>query len=357
MQDTSTPALSQRQQHVLVGVLIVFVLAVIGLAYVKWLPYYHKAHLAAATGKLGKSILTGGAATPPAPSLHAALDYARTYFLAVWQALVLGLLLAASIQTFLPVDLVTRWIGRACARSTLLGGVFALPGMMCSCCVSPVVVGLRRQGASIGSAVAFFLGNPTLNPAVLVFLVFTLGWQWALLRLVLGILLVFGGAALAERLAGPTLVPQAIANASRPSVAEHGNWLRRWVGNLTRLVVQLLPEYLIVVFLMGLARAWLFPSAGPQLGNSLLVIIALAVVGTLFVIPTAGEIPIIQTMLAFGVGAGPAGALLLTLAPLNLASLLMVSQALPWRVLAALTLLTIGMGILAGLLAIALPLR
>jgi uncharacterized membrane protein YraQ (UPF0718 family) len=93
------------------------------------------------------------------------------------------------------------------------------------------------------------------------------------------------------------------------------------------------------------------------LGQELPVIIALAIVGTVFVIPTAGEIPIIQTMLGFGVGAGPAGALLLTLAPLNLASLLMVSRTLPWRVLAALTIFTVVMGILAGLLAIALPLQ
>ena len=60
--------------------------------------------------------------------------------------------------------------------------------------------------------------------------------------------------------------------------------------------------------------------------------IGLAIAGTLFVIPTAGEIPIIQTMLGFGVGAGPAGVLLMTLAPLSLPSLVMVSKVFPWRV-------------------------
>ena len=53
-----------------------------------------------------------------------------------------------------------------------------------------MVTGLYKSGASIGSAVAFFLGNPTLNPAVLVFMVFTIGWPWAALRLVLGLVLV-----------------------------------------------------------------------------------------------------------------------------------------------------------------------
>src|SRR5215213_324563 len=90
--------------------------------------------------------------------------------------------------------------------------------MMCTCCAAPVAIGLRKTGASLGSAVAFFLGNPTLNPAVLLFLLFTLGWQWALLRLAFGALLVFGGAALATRVGGQldAAVP-AIASPSPPA--------------------------------------------------------------------------------------------------------------------------------------------
>jgi uncharacterized protein len=72
--------------------------------------------------------------------------------------------------------------------------------------------------------------------------------------------------------------------------------------------------------------------------------LALAVAGTLFVIPTAGEIPIIQTMLSFGMGAGPAGVLLLTLAPVSLPSLVMVGRASPWRLLVGLGLLTAALG-------------
>lgn len=68
---------------------------------------------------------------------------------------------------------------------------------------------------------------------------------------------------------------------------------------------------------------------------------------TLFVIPTAGEIPIIQTMLAFGMGAGPAGVLLLTLAPISLPSVVMV-RAFPWRLLVVLAGLTAIVGIVAG---------
>lgn len=53
-------------------------------------------------------------------------------------------------------------IARESLRATALG----LPTMMCTCCTAPVVVGRRRAGTS---ATAFWLANPVLNPAVLVF--------------------------------------------------------------------------------------------------------------------------------------------------------------------------------------------
>ena len=91
----------------------------------------------------------------------------------------------------------------------------------------------------------------------------------------------------------------------------------------------------MLVLLLGATRAWLFPHVGPEIGNSIGWILAFALAGTLFVIPTAGEVPIVQAMLALGVGAGPAGALLMTLAPISLPSLAMVAPSFRPRVLLA----------------------
>ena len=51
-------------------------------------------------------------------------------------------------------------------------------------------------------------------------------------------------------------------------------------------------------------------------------VVAMAVAGCLFVIPTAAEIPIVQTMMLAGMGTAPALALLMTLPAVSLPSLI-----------------------------------
>ncbi len=223
-----------------------------------------------------------------------------------------------------------------------------------------MAVGLRRNGAAPGAAATLWLGNPTLNPAVLVFIVLTLGWPWAMLRLVLGVALVAAAAALTVRLTS-TMRPDVreIDADTLESVGGHVKApaqprmfpLRAWLSSVLRMAVRLTPEYVIMIALLGAGRAFLFPSGTLKLGDHPLVLAGLAVGGMLFAIPTAGEIPIIQTMLASGVGASPAGVLLMTLAPLSLPSLVMVGRVFPVRVLAALAGLTVAAGLLGGLLA------
>ncbi|MCL6564505.1 MAG: permease, partial [Firmicutes bacterium] len=75
---------------------------------------------------------------------------------------------------------------------------------------------------------------------------------------------------------------------------------------------------------------------------------------TLFVIPTAGEIPIVQTLMRFGLGPGPAGVLLTTLPAVSLPSLVMVGRAVPARALVTVAVAVAIMGLLTGFAAMAL---
>lgn len=113
-----------------IGFAIFLVAALALLFYVKWDPYFAKAFKAAATHTLGASIVSGTAPAPPAFSLGAAVQYAIQYGLAIWEALVAGLLLGAGVQVLLPQDWLQRILGRSGLRSSVIAGAAAVPSMM-----------------------------------------------------------------------------------------------------------------------------------------------------------------------------------------------------------------------------------
>ena len=80
----------------------------------------------------------------------------------------------------------------------------------------------------------------------------------------------------------------------------------------------------------------------------------LAAAGTLFVIPTAGEVPIIQVLQQFGLGSSGAAALLITLPAVSLPSLAMLARTLPIRAVVVLALGTFVFGLIAAAAAAAL---
>jgi hypothetical protein len=334
---------------------VFLVIAAAGLLYVKWWPYYHKAFTAAQTHSIGASIVTGKAAAAPAPSWHAAWDYAKTYFLSVWKAAVLGILLGSLIQVLLPSRWLLKALGKADFKSTAIAGLASIPGMMCTCCAAPMAVGLRRKKVSAGAALAFWIGNPAINPATLVFMTFVLSWKFTLLRLVFGLILTFGVSYLANRFAGDARVPSEIDpdGSGQPAAVESGPLLIRWLKSAGLLSLHIVPAYIATVLVLGAFRAWLFPAIGTAASESILVIIGVALAGMLFVIPTAAEIPIIQSLMSYGMGAGPAGALLVTLPTVSLPSLLMLSRSFPARVLLFIAGSVVVLGIAGGLAAMA----
>lgn len=345
-----------RERGAAWAVLAFTLVTIAGLYYVKWHPYFAKAFVAAAHHSIGASIVSGHAAAPPAFGWAPAWQYALSYGAAIWQALIVGLLVGSGVQAVLPRAWLLRVLGRSSYSSTAIAGVAAIPSMMCTCCGAPVAVGLAKGRASIGATLAYWIGNPILNPATLVFTGFVLGWNWVALRIVVGIVLVFGVSQLAARFVGEHEVPAA-AVAARQAAETGGDgagvW-RRWGRALWRLSISLVPEYLAIVLALGAARAWLFPSIGPAIGHSLWLMLVLAVTGTLFVVPTAGEVPIVQTLMGFGLGAGAAGVLLTTLPAVSLPSLVMVGRALPARVLVFVAVCVALLGLLTGAAALAL---
>jgi uncharacterized membrane protein YraQ (UPF0718 family) len=330
-------------------VLLFVLIAAAGLTYVKWWPYYEKTLKVIATHTIGSSILIGDQASAPAPSWEAAWSYALAYYKSVWKAAVLGILLGSLVQVLLPSGWLLRVLGRSSFRSTALGGLASLPGMMCSCCAAPITVGLRKKNVSAGASLAFWLGNPTINPAALIFMTFVLSWKFTLIRLVFGLLLTFGVSYWAGRLAGDAQVPRSELDKPASPEEQPQSFWGRWLRSIWSMLLNIVPAYLIAVLMLGGFRAWLFPALGEGSVNTILAVLIFAVAGTLFVIPTAAEIPIIQTFLALGFGTGPAAALLVTLPAISLPSLLMIRRSFPPRVVVFVFCSVVIVGLLSGL--------
>ncbi len=349
-QRTHDEAFPKKKEKVNLALVMLFAVVVIGgLFYVKWNPYYAKALVAASKHSIGSSIITGKANVAQAPSWAAAVAYMAAYFKSVWKAVILGLLVGSLVQVAIPKNWIQKLMGSKKFGSTAAAGVTALPGMMCTCCAAPVAVGLRNSSASINAALAFFLGNPTLNPATIIFMGFVLGWNFAIFRIVMGIILVFGISTLAANFIKDDKVDTGILTAKSETIDDNDdNLFIRWLKALFQLIIDTIPAYLIVVAILGASRAWLFPAVNPVWGHSIMAIIFLAIAGTLFVVPTAGEIPVIQTLMAFGLGTGPAAALLITLPAVSLPSLLIIKRAFPKSVLVFVGVSVAVLGIIGG---------
>lgn len=332
------------------GVCVLAVVLVSGLLWAKWLPYADKASGLGRTHTWpGGAIFAASGDPGTAPSWSGAWEFTTTYFQAVWRAALVAVLAAAAIDALVP----RTWLLAVMNRRSRLGqafagGVASLPSLMCTCCTAPVVVGLRKRGAAVPASLAYWVGNPVLNPAVLVFLFLVGPWQFGVVRIVVGALLVFGVSALVGRLTDGRALP--VEPPAQPDPVRLREFPLRYLRSLTRFALVLLPEYVIVVLVVGALSGWLsdFSGLGARLG--VLAVVVCAVIGTLLVIPTGGEIPVVLAVAATGLGAGTAGALLITLPALSVPSMVMVGRALSWRVTAAMA----GAVVVAGLVSAAL---
>jgi uncharacterized membrane protein YraQ (UPF0718 family) len=264
-------------------------------------------------------------------------------------AVVAALLIAAATQALMPRSwLLAPVRRRGQLGRSLCGGLASLPSLMCTCCTAPLAVTLRREGAPRSAVLAYWIGNPVLNPAVLAFLALVCPWQWVATRVVIGCLLVFGGTALVASVTGERQEESSVLET--PGGFELRGAPARFARGLLGLSVGLLPEYLLMLFVLGLFRGWIFPIGASTSHSEALSLLIAAGLGTLVVIPTAGEIPILQGLAAIGVGAAPIGALLITLPAISLVSMAMVMRALSPRVTLAMAGAVAGSGILSGLL-------
>jgi uncharacterized membrane protein YraQ (UPF0718 family) len=332
-----------------VGVLTALALLVAGLLWAKWLPYADKARGLSATGTWSGSSIFRASRPEGAPSLAGAVDFSRAYFASVWKAALVGLVVAAALESLVP----RQWLVSLLSRRTslgqgVMGGVLSLPSMMCTCCTSPVAIGLRRRGAPIAASVAYWVGNPLLNPAVLVFLALTLPLELVVTRAVVGAVLTLAAAVVAARVAAPGSVAVPVETPPAEDAVRLAALPGRFLRTLVRYASIIVPEYLVLVLLTGWLSGWLSDFAGLDRAAGPLALLLVGLVGAALVIPTAGEIPVVAALMAAGASLGVVGVLLITLPALSIPSIVMVARSFSWPATAAVAALVVTGGVATG---------
>jgi hypothetical protein len=340
----------------LAGLATLVVVLVVGLLWAKWIPYAQKASHLGDTHTWSGGIMFADSGKPgAAPTFSGAWHFTKEYFDDVWKGYLVALLVAAVFDALVP----KAWLLKVMNRRTRLGqavggGVAGLPSLMCTCCSSPLAVGLRKRGVGTAPALAYWVANPLLNPAVMVFLFLVLPWQFGVVRLLVGVAVVVGGTVLVTRLFERgnqhDEMPLELRSAEPADPVRVSQFPLRFARSLLRLAAILIPVYFVVILVIGYLSGWLSDFSGLDARLGIFAVLVCAVIGTLLVIPTGGEIPVILALAAAGAGAGTAGALLITLPALSVPSIVMVGRALSWRITIAMAGVVTVAGLVGGLL-------
>ncbi|NTS76050.1 SO_0444 family Cu/Zn efflux transporter [Catenovulum sp. SM1970] len=75
--------------------------------------------------------------------------------------LLLGLLIAGLIKSYIPAKFIEKQLKPATLSSAVKGVAYGVPLPLCSCSVLPVALGLKRNGASNAATNAFLVSTPT----------------------------------------------------------------------------------------------------------------------------------------------------------------------------------------------------
>ncbi len=260
-----------------------------------------------------------------------------TLLLAIWSILLalapwmlLGMAIAGALHVMLPANFVHRHLGGrwGVVKAVLLG----VPLPLCSCGVIPAGLGLKRDGASNGSAVGFLISTPQTGVDSMLVSASFLGWPFAVFKLVSATVTGLVGGFLTDALGSSEgAVPNDSTATSRAdrsigAAVDHAVEILRsiWRWVVFGVVVSALIEVFVPAdfFADWAGRGQLLP-----------ILAVLLVSVPLYVCATA-SVPIAAALVASGMPAGAALVFLIAGPATNVATMGAIFRGLGPRVLA-----------------------
>ena len=229
----------------------------------------------------------------------------------------LGVILAAAIQTFVKPEWVARWFAskRASVFNAAVVGAM-LPG--CSSTTVPLATSLKSNGARVGTLTSLIMISPLLSPETIVLSASMLGSQITIGRIVLALIAtVLIGIGLntldSKRVRGlylPAFGPRlgsddCSCRSVDPEVSRH--WPLRLWRNLLAIVHPLWIYFVVALIAVPLLQT-LVPAdmVDRYLRGGLSAYLAAALLGIPAYVCEGAEVPLTFALLKMGVGIGPA---------------------------------------------------
>jgi uncharacterized membrane protein YraQ (UPF0718 family)/copper chaperone CopZ len=255
---------------------------------------------------------------------------------AMWQILLslapwmlLGMAIAGILHVALPRDLVRRELrGRMGVIKAVALGV---PLPLCSCGVIPAGLGLKKDGASSGSAVGFLISTPQTGVDSILVSASFLGWPFAIFKVLSAAVTGIVGGLVADAVDRPTeTAAPAATDAATPRLGlgdavDHGLMILRTIWGW--IVFGVVVSAAIEVFV---PQEWL--TGLTAYGAIVPVLVALAISLPLYVCSTA-SVPIAAALVAGGMPPGAALVFLMAGPATNVATIGAVFRALGGRAL------------------------
>jgi uncharacterized membrane protein YraQ (UPF0718 family) len=323
-------------------------------------------------------------------------EYAQEHVLT---CLVPAFFIAGAIAVFLKKEFVLKYLsGRA--DKAVSYGIASISGAIlavCSCTILPLFAGIYRRGAGLGPAITLLFSGPAINVAAVFLTMSVLGYQIGIARLIGAVFIaILTGLCMSsifkEERGDETLLalrePKAelsrpvmtlffglmlgvlVVNGFQMDIALKWSAIailvlgvalltstkftptqrQEWLGETWSFTKMLLPYLFAGVFIAGVIQPLLpqeviksFVGSNTLYGN-----LAASVFGAFMYFSTLTEVPILQALMAKGMSAGPALALLLAGPSLSLPNMLVIRRVLGTKKTLAYIALVIIFSTIAG---------
>ena len=177
-------------------------------------------------------------------------------------------------------------------------------------------------------------------------------WEAAVFRLLLALGTTVGVASfLGKHMVSKQISPpSSLAGFLDPPKPSSASFIQQWLKTTLRLARELLPIAVAATFVIGLFKSYLFSEPFPLLQETGLIhLLVVSLLGTLMIVPTLGEIPLVLSLMQLGLSPSSAVVLLYSLPVVNLPSLVIVGRYLGWKVALAIGLMVTGVSFAGGL--------